>query len=243
VSGEKRYAFIFGCGRSGTTALARLLNLHPDVCIGYERYAALARGGQLSPELYEPERFRDFRSGDGHHSGYEEDKQREPVLTKIEHATVVGDKLPQMSGNLDQLHAFPNVKLIFIVREPFGVAGSFDARNRRGNWAENLDFRAGVEAFNAAMKSMSEVVENDTFDYIVVNYRRVFRDRAEHERIYRFLGVDPARANDPKQLVRRAQQLSEKGRGSEVVEHVVMHSDFQKYRALAVLAGPRQDSE
>ena len=66
----RRYAFITGCSRSGTTALTRLLNRHPDVAIGYERNNRLAGRGLLTPSLFEPERFRRFEADDSHHTGY-----------------------------------------------------------------------------------------------------------------------------------------------------------------------------
>ncbi len=43
----ERYVFIAGCPRSGTSALTFLLNEHPTVAIGFERYKRLR--AQLDP--------------------------------------------------------------------------------------------------------------------------------------------------------------------------------------------------
>ena len=76
-----KYCFVFGCPRSGTTAVARLLQAHPRVVIGMERYKFLLSRrrdrGTFGPTLFERERFFDFRAGDtnvnpdlGHFEGH-----------------------------------------------------------------------------------------------------------------------------------------------------------------------------
>ena len=51
-------AFVLGTARSGTTAMADLLNAHQRVCIGIERYKYLVnRTKALDPALFEEERF------------------------------------------------------------------------------------------------------------------------------------------------------------------------------------------
>lgn len=234
MTDDRTFAFIYGCSRSGTTALAQLANLHPDVCIGYERFALIARDEKLSPGLYAPARFRDFREGDSHHRGYDGDALREPLLKKIETARVVGDKLPQLSGKLAQLRAFPNPKLIFILREPFGVAESFDRRARAkiDKWPEDRDYRASITEFNAAMRTMKDAVEGEAFDHIILNYRDVFESDTEHARLFAFLGVDPAKVADTTAIKEQARALNTERRMMNISESISMRSDFYNYRAL-----------
>ena len=59
------FAFVLGAARSGTTAMADLLNAHGRVCIGIERYKHLFdRTKRLDPALYEEERFFAFDASD-----------------------------------------------------------------------------------------------------------------------------------------------------------------------------------
>src|SRR5205807_10659654 len=64
----KRFLFVCGVPRSGTTALAQLLNYHPRIGIGIERFRSIAigsRGDEFRLTLYRKERFFKFRDGDG----------------------------------------------------------------------------------------------------------------------------------------------------------------------------------
>jgi Sulfotransferase family len=78
---DLKYCFVFGCPRSGTTAVVRLLQAHPRVVIGMERHKFLLSRrrdrAKFGPALFEPERFFDFRPGDtnvnpdlGHFTGH-----------------------------------------------------------------------------------------------------------------------------------------------------------------------------
>ena len=63
---DRQTIFVIGVGRSGTTAMAELLNMHEDICIGIERYKfKFVRRGEFEGNEFEPERF--FRlPGDRH---------------------------------------------------------------------------------------------------------------------------------------------------------------------------------
>ena len=61
------FLFATGCPRSGNTALTRLLNAHDEIVMGSERYKYLLYEGrfwELTPELYAPPRYFDFRETD-----------------------------------------------------------------------------------------------------------------------------------------------------------------------------------
>ena len=56
----RRELFLCGVGRSGTTALARCLNHHPQVVMGIERYARVLTVAQCCVDyraLFEKKRF------------------------------------------------------------------------------------------------------------------------------------------------------------------------------------------
>ena len=55
---DRQTIFVIGVGRSGTTAMAELLNMHDDICIGIERYKfKFVRLGEFEGNEFEPERF------------------------------------------------------------------------------------------------------------------------------------------------------------------------------------------
>jgi len=232
----RQLAFVFGCSRSGSTALTRLLNLHPEVAIGFERFARRAKAGDLVPELFEAERFADFQPEDSFwgKGGWADTPWRQKVLDRFAGARVVGDKLPQLLGQMDQLQRFPGAKVIFIVREPLGVAQSFDARARNPGdaWQADRDWRASVEEFNRAVEDMAGFVQAGTHDTMVVNYATVFDDLAEHRRLYDFLGVDPALAEAPTAITNYTAKLREDRPLADLVEHLMMTVDFRRFRTL-----------
>ncbi|NEP86465.1 MAG: sulfotransferase [Okeania sp. SIO2C2] len=59
-----KYLFVCGCARSGTTAITKLLNAHPLIAIGVERYKHYAKQDlihKLSPALFKLSVFFDIR--------------------------------------------------------------------------------------------------------------------------------------------------------------------------------------
>ncbi|TPE48797.1 sulfotransferase family protein [Amaricoccus solimangrovi] len=234
--GARTYAFLTGCSRSGTTALTQLVNRHPDVAIGYERYRLLAQAGGLRPELFEPDRFRDFREGDGSWKSYAGMEKRAHVLNKAHAARVVGDKIPHLVDALDQLDVFPDARVIFIVREPFGVAKSFDARARsqQGGWPADRDFQAAVQDFNRAMANILAYARRGK-PYLLLEYDGLFLRREGLREIWEFLGVDPAALPDLEDIFGRASGMAEANRSASIAREVSLNVDFGAWRQVLSL--------
>jgi hypothetical protein len=243
-AGERTYAFIAGCSRSGTTALTQLVNLHPDVAIGYERFALLARAGRLTPDLFETGRFLDFQDGDSHWKTYAGKAKRERVLHKYHAAKVIGDKIPQLVDELDQLAAFADPRMIFIVREPFAVAKSFDsrARNARDGWLNDRDFRVAVKEFNDAMTNIIAYAATGR-PYLLLDYDGLFGRREGLEDIWAFLGVDPARTPSVESIFSWASENPEAHRTGMVASEVSLNADFAAFRQVLRLDRMRMARE
>ncbi len=198
-----KYCFVFGCPRSGTTAVARLLQSHPRIVMGMERYKFLLsrrrdRSG-FGPALFEQDRFFDFRERDtnvnpdlGHFKGHYVKARR-----RFENGTVeyIGDKVMPEEPVVRTIEAhFPSPKFIFIYRDLLHVASSFAARARNPedrNWPVAEDHKAAVkrwqEAFSTADGLISRVGCDDVF---VMKYERLFsRDIRVCELLFRFLGL------------------------------------------------------
>ncbi|MCK8465554.1 sulfotransferase [Aliiroseovarius sp. S1339] len=231
--GDRQYLFITGCSRSGTTALTTLVNKHPDVAVGYERFSKLSKENGLTPELYQAERFCEFRTGDTHHNGWAGDALREPVLHKIHAARLIGDKIPNLVERLEQLNGFPNARVIFIVREPYGIANSFvvRAQNSKDIWAADRSYEAAVKEFNSAMSCIEEFAASGE-RCLVLNYEEFFFDRVGEEQLWEFLDVDPATLTDCDDIF-RASRASDKRGANAVAREVSMNADFDAYRRVS----------
>ena len=115
---EKKYLFVCGSPRSGTTAMRNFLANDNRIKMGVERYGNLFFRKPLTTELFEYERFFDLQEGD---TFYNELNSFSPYYKKIidnyEGAEYYGDKIPLLYKYLDRLNeAIPNSKVIIMIR-------------------------------------------------------------------------------------------------------------------------------
>ena len=188
----------------------------------------------MTPDLFTPERFADFRKGDTFWASYTGDPVGEPVLHKYHAARVVGDKVPTLFRNLEQLEAFDDPKVVFIVREPFAVAQSFVARARNAedrSWALEHDHRAAVAEFNEAVEKIEAYV-NSGKPALVLDYSGLFLRNEGHDALWAFLGVDPAKLGDTRAIFEKARQAEEKRWINAIGGEVSQKADFERYRAV-----------
>src|SRR2546423_1804094 len=98
--GLPQYLFLCGVPRSGTTAACQLLNSHPHIVMGVERYKYLysnASADGLDRSLFERGRFFEFKDSDtnvlrkGAMAGV-----YDKMETKFDQALYIGDKLPRI---------------------------------------------------------------------------------------------------------------------------------------------------
>jgi glycosyltransferase involved in cell wall biosynthesis len=152
-----RYLFIAGCPRSGTSALTFLLNEHPQLAIGFERYKRLR--AQLDPFHFKPQQFfapvtveTDIRGA----LLYERLRARWDSGS----VGVIGDKVPLYTRVLPQLlERFPQARVLVLVRDPLDVARSFDRRARDPEdwWPAANDHTLAVRMWNEALAAVKEV--------------------------------------------------------------------------------------
>ena len=205
---SKQYLFICGCPRSGTSALCDLVNSHPDICIGMERYYnKILIDGELNPAMFDLPRFLDYQSGDSFHP---ELNQGDILKNKYKHAIYVGEKLPKLYSRLNLLaQNFPvvSVKILFIFREIFGVAESYTARAKNINdnyWERQQDWRIAVQDWNdsiAAYINYKSYLAILPVDYEALFCSDVVEGEAQLRKIINFLGVD-AYSSEEMDLIR-----------------------------------------
>lgn len=238
----KKIVFVIGVGRSGTTAVAELLNKHEDICIGIERYKfKFLRRGAIDGDEFEAERFFDFRETDTNILPKQAGKWRtiyDRMREKFPQARVCGDKIPHLFERFDACNAaFPEARWIYMLREIDGVASSWNARalNPRDAWPEQNDYRKAVRVWNEA----NALIRNLADDRIrVVSYEDFFAGDPHIRRaLLDFLEVKPnpvfrrhagIARRKYEQLLRHKTPVMLKGQA----EHLAATADMETYRAL-----------
>ena len=155
---ERQLLIVCGVARSGTTALARVLNAHPLVCIGLEGYKFHCyHGGGFEPNLFDKSRFFDFQAGDTNIVPEADNATLYAAMRqKWDVAQIVGDKIPHAFRCMVSIEAaYPRVRFLYVVRNIEAVASSWNARARneldRG-WQRGEDCKRAVKAWNAGDK-------------------------------------------------------------------------------------------
>nr|WP_282960708.1 sulfotransferase [Actibacterium sp. MT2.3-13A] len=240
IEGGQRFAFVTGCSRSGTTALTRLLNKHPEICIGFERFAKVHRRRELAPEHFQPERFLDVRPEDTHYdelTGFRAFHAR-----KIGTARVVGDKIPQLSDRYKALfRAFPEARVVYTLREPFSVAESFERRagDPEDGWAQERGYLAAIEEWNESLRRTEGALEKRPDQVGIFCFQELMVEGNSLPRLYAFLGVEA-----PKSDQRDAEiSLTPPARVNPALRKAVAEkADFKTYRRLLRAAAAQEQS-
>jgi hypothetical protein len=153
----QRHLFIAGCPRSGTSALVGLLNEHPHVALGFERYKRVR--AQLDPHHFTPGQF--FAPVLA-----ETDIRGELLYARLRarwergEVSVTGDKVPLYTRVLPQLlERFPGARVAVLVRDPLAVARSFARRaaDPEDWWPAENDHRLAVKMWNEALAAVRAV--------------------------------------------------------------------------------------
>jgi hypothetical protein len=175
--------------------MALLLNHHPDICLGVERYKyKFQRAKDYGPDDFALERFFDFRATDTNILPEADNQWADLYRTmrrKWPEAKIVGDKIPHLFDRLPRLvQAYPRAKLVFMVRNPRRVAASWNRRARAGNasWPAENDARRSVEVWNRANQKITRFRERG-MEICVVSYERFYGgDPAELTRLQDHVG-------------------------------------------------------
>lgn len=173
-----RYLFVGGPARSGTTAFVQLINRHPDVALGIERYKFLYNKDpkNLGPHLFESERFFCF---DSRETNVRSDKlgDLDDFKKKFELAEYRGDKMPHVMRYHRILNRrFPQCRFIIMYRDIHRICSSWNtrAKNPKDRWSENNDFRIAVGAINKEMQCAADFQEEHPARCLIVRYENIF---------------------------------------------------------------------
>lgn len=207
TEGVAGFLFVHGQPRSGTSALVRVLNAHPDIALGMERYQRLwspERIGELQPPLFEAERFFDFsdrltsnapsRAADGGVWG----RFYSALEPKWTTARWRGDKVLTLKL-LRLLDAFPEARVVTIVRPVEQIAHSYAARAARADgaaWGRDNDAQRAVRIANRMLAKIRQASARFPERLLVVDHDRFFSAPASLAAVLRFLDLPAAPALD-----------------------------------------------
>ena len=181
-----------GCPRSGTTALARLLNAHPRVLIGDERYYWPFENRRVTPDLFGRARFLDLREDDRHWAEGREPWPPGDPAARFDAASHIGDKYPRLADVAEHLaETLPDAQLVWIVRNPLSVAESDEARRADDADAWHFGLDRALDDWN---QGVGGALRHP--GALVLSYERLFVSGGDLARLFRALDLDPAPAMD-----------------------------------------------
>lgn len=230
-----RTLIVGGCPRSGTTAMMRLLNGHPKVCLGDERYYWRFERGELDAGLFEPDRFFELAEADRH---WDEGREPLPGLTKEDYDAAAwrGDKYPPLWRAYDAIaERLPDARIVCVLRNPLSVAESYAARAEDGEDAWHFGPDRALDDWNEAVRAALAAVRAGR-DVVVATYEAVFAPGADHGPLFAALGLSAGPAWPASEAV-TAQAAAvfrrEEPRNETLRQAVCLRADFAAYRALA----------
>ena len=242
---EKRYLFVCGCPRSGTTALWRLLTDHPKIVLGVERYVWFSfKDGKLNPSLFARDRFFDLQNGDTFYKNLSDFNQYyQKASERFEYAEWVGDKAPQMYKQYETIEKnFARAHIIFIVRNIIDVAASYQKRAQDPNdqtWDAKRDYRLAVEDWRDSLKRTLAFCRNENRQtkVTILSYEDLFLTSANIAPIFASLDleVDENASAGYRALTSRSRELNvQRGDGlnSEQRYYISTNAPFGLYRAV-----------
>ncbi len=195
---DHQVLFVAGLARSGTTALHRVLDAHPDVALGIERYKRLWGGriGEIDERAFDRDRFFDWSEDLTNITpdlGWAA-RQIAALDAKWDTARHRGDKMTTVRAQ-KLWQTIPEARFVFIVRDVAEVAASWERRARNEadlGWRRDLGAEAAVAASNTALRRIRRAVRQRPEHACVVHHQSFFADpdATALRGVCAFLGLD-----------------------------------------------------
>lgn len=190
---NKRYLFIGGVGRSGTSSITEIVGSHHRIVLGMERYNKLFRKQEflIKPLHFEKERFLNIQPNDTFYSDFNKFRVHKEIPQKWDNALYVGVKYPRFITVYEDVKCtLGEFKLIYIYRNIFDVTESWNRRLIEANrWPKNRDHKVAVSFWNNSLLATQKLM-NQKKDIICVSYEDLFFTEKSIEPLFSWLGLD-----------------------------------------------------
>ena len=234
----KSVLFVTGLGRSGTTALGKMLSLSPDICLFTELY------NWNRPSGYSPHDFEEKVLVDAINISKHVTNKRE--MSKYHSASYVGDKRPDFIFCAEK--TFNNFKetrvsIIFILRNLVQIcASSYKRANdpQDFGWNKENGIIFTILWFNATMRQLLYLKKfrPDIFNCIsFVHYTNILSQKKLALELFKCLGVEINNHLDKQldQFVQKSQSITNRNRvenpiDSIIRKHISTYLDFTSYK-------------
>lgn len=163
--------------------------------MGVERYINKVDGHfiELTADLFEKERFFSLQEGDTHFpdlSSGGAGRYYADLEPRFDECEWLGDKMPILYKNYHGLfYRFPNVHVVFILRDVYDVATSFEIRlkDKKDNW--DHDYKDAVKKWNESLKKTLAYKKKGA-KIFCINYKELYYADYDLEKLFRPLGLD-----------------------------------------------------
>lgn len=233
----KDILFVSGVGRSGTSALVNVLNTHPNLLIGQERFFWTIRKNLITPEHFEKDRFLDIRDEDTHNKSGLRGKP-EDLADRYDRATYIGDKFPSLFRHFDRIFdIFPNARHLYIVRNPLSVLESYDVRHKNPDDSWNLTYQDGMDAWNESVRKVSRLSQALLSKFTIVQYEDLYGSTTAINRMFERLGLPPVADEKLQTFIHKFASLNDKPvpRRDDLRLYVARNADWDSYKRLCDL--------
>jgi hypothetical protein len=225
---EKKFLFVAGCPRSGTSALARLLSFSKDIVIGMERFGHLETKGDflLTKSHFSERRFFDLQPGDTFYDDFESMHGFDPeIRKKYRDCVYIGDKRPELYEYYDDLFSvFPSAVVYFIYRDVKEVASSYRGRALKGvHWPKTKDVKSAVRDWNRSMWRTSNGIEKG-FNIKCLNYESIFKAGADVSQVFTEIGLEYTR-----EIHTKVQKLQAEAEALHAVRETLLREEDFSY--------------
>ena len=194
---SKDVLLVCGCPRSGTTALAHLLNGHREVVIGYEVLATAFQDhfNSFGEGLFDGELFVDALCMAGplwpEPNWTVAFPSRYKTRRLVKKSRIVGDKYPHYCYRLAELHEkLPRARFLAIYRDLASIAQSFERRYKDPNDPWPLSYHRAADYHYDALEKIVDAVQRGC-PVTVVSYDAMFSgDEGYLAKVFDQLGLD-----------------------------------------------------
>ena len=189
---KKKYIFVAGLGRSGTTALGEMLNISSKIAMYTELSNPFRIDGYFEDDLSKKLVTRTLKI-------HPHKKTNSIILKKSLGAEWVGDKRPYFQfcaeSSFDNL-GIKNTKCIFLDRSIIDICRSAHKRAENPNdpsWSLEKGVEHTILTYNASCRQIIHIYKNrpDIFSsFIFPTYEEVFSSAEKAVKLFEFCGVE-----------------------------------------------------